>query len=722
MRKKYIERHFVSHIAEHIVGAFFVLGVAVGAAYLSSDVSAQTLTMPPLDSTQSGASLPAGEPAVETNTASPVFFAVTPAPVTDCSGSQPMNMVLFALAPLSGGTFVVTSNSGTADMKLSWGEYPLPNGTYIWRGIPNSGFVSMEGDTGTFELKGVCSTGGGGTASVTTNVVEETNTTKEAAETTLLVDIPPLQTTSFVPTILSRPDLKIFSDNVPVTSATHVFDKEDIEFRLSGSGVKKITLTAIAKDTGKAMQIGSAIIDDLLSTKSTDIWVYFWNVKNIPVGSYQVSAKVLRLDGTTIDAFPVSITIDHKEGAVQSEVSEDTNTEHGDGVVTTHLSVTLPEKEEILARVSEPSACTTVLECETFCASKASDVCTSYVQRVVSPYEESAHSLAEGVSLERVSLMLKDPKRRPQELPETVVSREEFSAYCSELANEEVCTKALVRNDLATPESLIVKKAALLREAEEQKSIFSERIGAREFIDSDMDSITDYDEVNIYHTDPKNRDTDHDGFVDGTEVLAHTSPRGGRDASRRISSEDSTVDDDQPADEEVQLENPLISGPTDSTLLAVATVGALSVGLDDEGNATVKKLRLSGVSPPNSFVTLFVYSDPIVAVVKADASGAWVYTLDRELPDGTHHVISAITDGGGRILAKSEPLPFVKEAAAVSVGAALSPNTTGAPSFFGDASLYGVAAIIIALLGISFSVLGFVVYHKKEDDLNIHHI
>jgi hypothetical protein len=219
----------------------------------------------------------------------------------------------------------------------------------------------------------------------------------------------------------------------------------------------------------------------------------------------------------------------------------------------------------------------------------------------------------------------------------------------------------------------------------------------------------------MYHTDPEDEDTDDDGFVDGEEIFARTNPNGDSDDLHLR-----TVEGDGSApDEEVQLENPLISGTTDSTLLAVASVSALAVGTDDEGNATVKTLRLAGVSPPNSFVTLFVYSDPIVVTVKADATGAWTYTLDRELPDGTHHVISAITDGGGRILAKSVPLPFVKQAAAVTAGETL-PVNPGAPTFFSGASLYGIIAIVIALLGVSFSVLGLAV-HKKEADLTIHH-
>jgi hypothetical protein len=40
--------------------------------------------------------------------------------------------------------------------------------------------------------------------------------------------------------------------------------------------------------------------------------------------------------------------------------------------------------------------------------------------------------------------------------------------------------------------------------------------------DTDFDGLTDQGEVQIYHTDPNNPDTDADGFLDGAEVLVGT--------------------------------------------------------------------------------------------------------------------------------------------------------------------------------------------------------
>lgn len=42
--------------------------------------------------------------------------------------------------------------------------------------------------------------------------------------------------------------------------------------------------------------------------------------------------------------------------------------------------------------------------------------------------------------------------------------------------------------------------------------------------DSDYDGLTDQGEIQVYGSDPQNPDSDNDGYLDGAEVLANTSP------------------------------------------------------------------------------------------------------------------------------------------------------------------------------------------------------
>lgn len=55
-------------------------------------------------------------------------------------------------------------------------------------------------------------------------------------------------------------------------------------------------------------------------------------------------------------------------------------------------------------------------------------------------------------------------------------------------------------------------------------------------IDTDGDGLSDYQEINIYHTDPKNSDTDGDGYSDGDEVKFGFDPNknGGDKLEKRI--------------------------------------------------------------------------------------------------------------------------------------------------------------------------------------------
>ena len=163
----------------------------------------------------------------------------------------------------------------------------------------------------------------------------------------------------------------------------------------------------------------------------------------------------------------------------------------------------------------------------------------------------------------------------------------------------------------------------------------------------------------------------------------------------------------------------MISGVTENTLLSVSTMEVTEVGQNEQGSSTAKKIKITGKAQPNSFVTVYIFSEPIIATVKADATGAWVYTLDKELADGTHQIYSAITDAGGRILAKSDPLPFVKVASAISFGAESPIEALEKPGFFTGSSLYAMIAMLIGILGVALSIIGFIVRQKNENEVGL---
>lgn len=258
--------------------------------------------------------------------------------------------------------------------------------------------------------------------------------------------------------------------------------------------------------------------------------------------------------------------------------------------------------------------------------------------------------------------------------------------------------------------------SSLAPQEEEEKPVIAERVGVRVFMDSDMDGVNDYDEVNIYRTDPGVADSDKDGVPDGVELLARTNPIAKEMALPVGAAATSAVPVTVPATTTVPLavasyEDVVVSKELTSDLLAVQEVVVSKVAVSTEGKPVAKELTLKGKALPNSFVTLYIFSEPIVVTVRTDASGEWSYTLDKELPDGDHHVVSAITDGGGRILAKSEPLPFVKVAQAVTVGNVelALPSVNQEPGFFSGTSLYAFIMVIALALGLGFLSIGFMV-------------
>ena len=52
------------------------------------------------------------------------------------------------------------------------------------------------------------------------------------------------------------------------------------------------------------------------------------------------------------------------------------------------------------------------------------------------------------------------------------------------------------------------------------------RRAGQKFLDSDKDNLTDFEEINLYGTDPHNPDSDFDGVSDGDEVMMNRNPLG----------------------------------------------------------------------------------------------------------------------------------------------------------------------------------------------------
>lgn len=232
------------------------------------------------------------------------------------------------------------------------------------------------------------------------------------------------------------------------------------------------------------------------------------------------------------------------------------------------------------------------------------------------------------------------------------------------------------------------------------EQIRKEKSNGRSALDTDGDGIPDFDEINLYKTNPNEPDTDGDGFADGVEIVRGFDP----------------LDDVPQA--VVTFESPKESvGLVQADVLKIEEVVPIVNSIANQNDSTVRA-QISGRALPNSFVTLYIYSTPTIVTIKTDADGSFVYTLDKELPDGTHDVFVALTDNTGSIVAQSNPFSFIKEAQAFTPVDAAGGDVVGADSNINTAATNSYNAVVgvgVLAFGLILIMLGLSLRTKDEE-------
>jgi hypothetical protein len=224
--------------------------------------------------------------------------------------------------------------------------------------------------------------------------------------------------------------------------------------------------------------------------------------------------------------------------------------------------------------------------------------------------------------------------------------------------------------------------------------LIAERTKEKANEDTDTDGVSNYDEVVIYQTNPYTPDSDNDGFNDGAEILSGYDPTNAKPEAL------------------VTYESPKESGIVREDILEVTSI---TTELKDEDASLVNTSRpvalISGSALPNSFITLYIYSTPIVVTIKTDPDGGWNYRFDKELEDGEHQVYIGVTDNAGKIVAKSNSFGFVKTAEAFTLSttgeeAKPEPVVVNQNSFLSDYMVYLVLSISTVAIGLVLILLG----------------
>lgn len=404
----------------------------------------------------------------------------------------------------------------------------------------------------------------------------------------------------------------------------------------------------------------------------TGTFTYVWDSLTLTNGSYQIFARVSN-GAQTVDSNKVSVSVSHA-----SDTVSDTLPRVSAGDITT-LSQELKRAESAMTEAQR------ALEKE------AGAAITEYVEGL----KKEALKKTDGG--ETVTWLEAKQKEILMATEEAARTRGTLSAtstlekvLLSDLTEIRLEAEDLLGTKIATStlDTALVKKITdAVRVSVTAEALARERVGEAITNDSDGDSVSDYDELYIFLTNPLNSDTDSDGTSDLDEITRGSNPT--KSGTAPIVYED------------ILTQGTLVS--EDVLSVTVVEAGEIeTVGAEK----SLKNIVFRGKSLPNSFVTLYIFSDPIVVITRTNQNGEWEYVFDRELSDGRHEVYVAVVGSAGKVVAKSNPLPFVKQAEAVSFG----PNATYTerPGFFTPGyiiltvSLVGLAVVgVLILVGVS---------------------
>lgn len=399
-------------------------------------------------------------------------------------------------------------------------------------------------------------------------------------------------------------------------------------------------------------------------------WIFRWDTSKTPNGKYRLLAKVKNSFGTQ-ESNKEFAEVFNKQ--VQLELTPQQSTQEAD------IELAQKVEEEVINNEVQ----TTTSEEE------GSDVVTQSidertVEDVIDKYKEEIND-----ELQRLITAYRSND------PEAIKRAEaRLDSLKKDILNSSITsgqTKELLERINVRIDEIVAKYKALNEQVE---TLIVQRVGEDVFRDSDSDGVSDYDERTLYNTDPNSADTDGDGFIDGLEIESGYDPL---DSQREVA---------------IEYESPLDSGIVREDILRIDSIDSVessAPNLDTDGVSAQAVIR--GKALPNSFVTLYIFSTPIVITVKTEADGSWQYRFDKELEDGEHNVYVGVTDNAGKIVAKSAPFAFVKEAQAFSPAEASVVDSVIAPkqgenSLLSDYMIYLVLSISVVSIGLVLILLG----------------
>lgn len=492
-------------------------------------------------------------------------------------------------------------------------------------------------------------------------VNDQTTVTNEITVTkvTQVASLPKVTASTSIETV-TKPIVPV------VVKASELKPEAVIDIQKSGVLLKTVPIVitvAHASSVELYVQGKNSLIKKFLGkalSVDMDRWMLDFDTTQVPNGDYTVIANILNQYGLyETKSSPVTIrnvVVESYSPAQQEQIN----------VLTVIADDEQKEKEKQLAVEPQPAP-------------------TLEISNEVKLEEPQKEKIKDGLNHLSTALRVSDTnnidtvKKRFEDIKQEIIDSH------GEQENKEALSGKI---------DVYIKKEIERIEQEVQKTndLIAERTKEVASKDSDNDGIANYDEVTLYKTNPFVADSDGDGFIDSAEVLSGYNPN-------------------NPASEAlVAYESPKETGIVREDILEVSSIATALQNDEEESNATPSAI-LTGKAMPNSFVTLYIFSTPIVITLKTDADGSWSYRFDKELEDGEHEVYVGVTDNAGKIVAKSNPFAFVKEAQAftpveASNNPQVNPVVVEEQSFLSEYMVYLVLSISVVAIGLVLILLG----------------
>lgn len=461
-----------------------------------------------------------------------------------------------------------------------------------------------------------------------------------------------------------------FTSNLSVKQSNPIHGYVDLETKTSASDFAEFYIRQ--NDSLRDVFLGLGVLEN-------GSWHFVWDTQQTPNGTYSVRTKHKNEYGYYWSQ-PVEVVVKNEYSAVLNTAEETlvknindihTNSENPIVVFTdlldesTKIDVNATTTVEVISGPDLPDQFKNVLR--------------TFETEIQNSFQQYAKTLrSDDIVEQRKALHTIDELRN--------------SITLSVVGNESISDSQIFKTKIEEHFNRLVSDISQFH------TVLENRVGDVIFEDSDSDGIADYDEVAIYKTNPFAADSDNDGFTDEAEILGGFDPNSDTQESPIV------------------YESPKELGVTRDDILVVENVVA---------DTSISKSRaaavLSGRALPNSFATLYIFSTPTVITVKTDSDGSWVYRFDKELEDGQHQVYVGLTDNSGKIVAKSTPFTFIKEAQAftpidVESEAGIIISEPSQPSLFDlNALLIGAGSVVLSL---GFILLIIALYFGRRQEKN----